>query len=189
MEGLINSELPAVLQEASMLPSHSAYLSRNPSLCWCPGGKGAHLLCGFFFQRLLLTPNSWRDNFLCLCWCEKQWTKLQCCRISFYGRCNKVQAPATCFHGGNILIRLAFQDRIRHKYTKCSLGSRKLVNFVEAKLKKFSMHLRKHMRYSSSSSSSSYIFHGVGPLVDPFRSHVSRSLFKGLPWFLPPVGQ
>ena len=31
------------------------------------------------------------------------------------------------------------------------------------------------------SSSSSYICHGVGPLVDPFRSHVSRSLFKGLP--------
>jgi len=29
-----------------------------------------------------------------------------------------------------------------------------------------------------SSSSSSYICHGVGPLVDPFRSHVSRSLFK-----------
>ena len=34
---------------------------------------------------------------------------------------------------------------------------------------------------SSSSSSSSYICHGVGPLVDPFRSHISRSLFKGLP--------
>jgi len=33
----------------------------------------------------------------------------------------------------------------------------------------------------SSSSSSSYICHGVGPLVDPFRSHVSRSLLKGLP--------
>jgi len=32
---------------------------------------------------------------------------------------------------------------------------------------------------SSSSSSSSYICHGVGPLVDPFRTHVSRSLFKG----------
>jgi hypothetical protein len=30
-------------------------------------------------------------------------------------------------------------------------------------------------------SSSLYICHGVGPLVDPFRSHVSRSLFKGLP--------
>jgi len=30
-------------------------------------------------------------------------------------------------------------------------------------------------------TSSSYIFHGVGPLVDPFRSHVSRSLFKCLP--------
>ena len=36
---------------------------------------------------------------------------------------------------------------------------------------------------------SSYIFQGFGPLVDPFRSHVSRSLFKGLPWFLLPVGQ
>jgi len=34
---------------------------------------------------------------------------------------------------------------------------------------------------SSSSSSSSCICHVVGPLVDPFRSHVSRSLFKGLP--------
>ena len=42
---------------------------------------------------------------------------------------------------------------------------------------------------SSSSSSSSYICHAVGPLVDPFRSHVSRSLFKGLPWFLLPFGQ
>jgi len=29
-------------------------------------------------------------------------------------------------------------------------------------------------------NSSSYICHGVGPLVDPFRSHVSRSLLKGL---------
>ena len=31
------------------------------------------------------------------------------------------------------------------------------------------------------SSSSSCICHGVGSLVDPFRSQVSRSLFKGLP--------
>jgi hypothetical protein len=30
----------------------------------------------------------------------------------------------------------------------------------------------------SSSSSLSYICHGAGPLVDPFWSHVSRSLFK-----------
>ena len=30
-------------------------------------------------------------------------------------------------------------------------------------------------------SSSSYIFHGFGPLVDSFRSPVSRSLFKCLP--------
>ena len=38
-------------------------------------------------------------------------------------------------------------------------------------------------------SSSSYICHGVGPLVDPFRSYVSRSLFIGLPWFLLPTGK
>ena len=38
-------------------------------------------------------------------------------------------------------------------------------------------------------SSPSYICHAVGPLVDPFRSHVSRSLFKGLPWFPLPDGQ
>ena len=38
-------------------------------------------------------------------------------------------------------------------------------------------------------TSSSSIFHGVGPLVDPFRSHASRSLFNGPPWFLLPVGE
>jgi hypothetical protein len=42
---------------------------------------------------------------------------------------------------------------------------------------------------SSSSLPSSYICHEVRPLVDPFRSHVSRSIFKGLPWFLLPVGE
>jgi len=45
------------------------------------------------------------------------------------------------------------------------------------------------INWKSSSSSSSSICNGVGPLVDPFRSHVSRSLFKGLPWFLLPVGE
>jgi len=39
------------------------------------------------------------------------------------------------------------------------------------------------------SLSSSYFCHGVGPLVDAFRSHISRSLFKGLPWFLLPFGE
>jgi hypothetical protein len=39
------------------------------------------------------------------------------------------------------------------------------------------------------SLSSTYICHGVGPLVDPFRSHVSRNLFKVLPRFLLPVGE
>ena len=42
---------------------------------------------------------------------------------------------------------------------------------------------------SSSSSSSSYICHGVGPLVDSFRSHVSRSILKGLPLFLLPFAE
>ena len=38
-------------------------------------------------------------------------------------------------------------------------------------------------------SSSSHICHAVRRLVDPFRAHVSRSLFKGLPWFPLPVGE
>jgi len=38
-------------------------------------------------------------------------------------------------------------------------------------------------------SSPSYDCHGVRPLVDPFRSHVSRSLFRGLSRFLLPVGE
>jgi hypothetical protein len=43
--------------------------------------------------------------------------------------------------------------------------------------------------WSWSSPSSSYVCHGVRPLVDPFRSHVSRSLFKCLQRFLLPVGE
>ena len=39
------------------------------------------------------------------------------------------------------------------------------------------------------SLSLSSIFHGIRPLVDPFRSHASRSLFNGLPWFLLPIGK
>ena len=31
-------------------------------------------------------------------------------------------------------------------------------------------------------------YHGVGPFVDPFRWHTSRSLFTGLPWVLLPGG-
>jgi hypothetical protein len=33
---------------------------------------------------------------------------------------------------------------------------------------------------------SSCSWHGVEPLVDPFQSHLSKSLFVGLPWFLLP---
>jgi hypothetical protein len=49
--------------------------------------------------------------------------------------------------------------------------------------------LHEECKEYSSSSSSSYICHGVGPPVDPFRAHVSRSLFEGLPRFLLPVGE
>ena len=31
-------------------------------------------------------------------------------------------------------------------------------------------------------------YHGVGPLVEPFRSHTSINLFNGLPWLLVPFG-
>jgi hypothetical protein len=34
-----------------------------------------------------------------------------------------------------------------------------------------------------------HICHAVRPLVDTFRSHTSRSPFKGLPRFLLPVGE
>ena len=50
-------------------------------------------------------------------------------------------------------------------------------------LKNSLLHKRKLLELSS------YIFHGVGPLVDPFWSRVSRSLVKGLPWFFLPVGE
>jgi hypothetical protein len=39
---------------------------------------------------------------------------------------------------------------------------------------------------SSPSSSSSW--HSVGPLVDPFRSHISRSFCNGIHWFHLPFG-
>jgi len=45
------------------------------------------------------------------------------------------------------------------------------------------------MSSSSSSSSSLYVCHRVRPLVDPLLSHISRSLFGGLPRFLLQVGK
>jgi hypothetical protein len=48
-----------------------------------------------------------------------------------------------------------------------------------------------HKRYEAIlivTSSSSCSYQGAGPLVDTFRSHTSRSLFNGLPWFLLPLG-
>ena len=43
--------------------------------------------------------------------------------------------------------------------------------------------------YLKASLSSSSIFHGIWPIVDPFLSRASRSLFNSLPWFLLPVGK
>jgi hypothetical protein len=65
----------------------------------------------------------------------------------------------------------------------CSESPTEYINTVE-------LHLCDSWSSSSSlSSSSSSICHAVWPRVDPFRSHVSRSLFKGLPRFLQPVTQ
>ena len=44
-----------------------------------------------------------------------------------------------------------------------------------------SKHVEDKKKIKIKISLSSYICHRVGPLVDPFRSHVSRSLFRGLP--------
>jgi len=52
-----------------------------------------------------------------------------------------------------------------------------------------SMFVKENSLFTVLSSSSSRVCHGVRPLVDPFRSHVSRSLFRGLPRFLLPVGE
>jgi len=61
---------------------------------------------------------------------------------------------------------------------------------IRARNKKVALVTSLNMIFSlPSSSSSSYICHGIGPLVDPFRSHVSTSLFKGLLWFFCPLGR
>jgi hypothetical protein len=76
-------------------------------------------------------------------------------------------------------------ETVSHNNTR----NKKLCN-PEVKKRHHSVSYDTTNRYALlSSSSSSSICHGVGPLVDPFRSHVSRSLFKGLPWFLLPVGE
>ena len=60
--------------------------------------------------------------------------------------------------------------------------SRILHHFNHLKTKRRLLYLKtQFLPRSKHVSSSSYIRHGVGPLVDPFRSHVSRSLFIGLP--------
>ena len=70
------------------------------------------------------------------------------------------------------------------------IRSRIVQNYVSFWIEASSLHiLLTHVVFILSSPSSSYICHGVATLVDPFRSHVSRSLFKGLPRFLLPVGQ
>jgi len=41
---------------------------------------------------------------------------------------------------------------------------------------------------TSTSTAAASSYNGIGPRVDPFQSHTSRSLCYGLPWFLLPVG-
>ena len=69
----------------------------------------------------------------------------------------------------------------------------KISSFVRIWQEQRGLYMKTYLHLSSSSSSSSttssYICHAAGPHVDPFRSHVSRSLIKGLPWFLLPVGE
>jgi hypothetical protein len=75
----------------------------------------------------------------------------------------------------------ARMQRLKHVYTACISYSKYfsciLYNVVEE------WHMLQES-FSSSSSSSSCSYQGVGPLVDPFRSHASRSLLNCLPWFL-----
>jgi hypothetical protein len=47
---------------------------------------------------------------------------------------------------------------------------------------------QKNSKCSSSTAAAVSSKYGVGPLVDPFQSHISRSLCHGLPWFLLPIG-
>ena len=58
-----------------------------------------------------------------------------------------------------------------------SLGILQVLLLLEIRLTK----LKRHKKPSTIIIIIIYIFHGIGPLADPFRSHVSRSLFKGLP--------
>jgi len=75
------------------------------------------------------------------------------------------------------------------KWNKKHLLKRKMGStyYLIVYLKKIAFHI--HKRETPKQSSSSYIFHAVVPLVDPFRPHVPRSLFNDLPWSLLPVGQ
>jgi len=80
------------------------------------------------------------------------------------------------FFGVNILL---YQLRVSlHMILNVRLVYKKNVFFHSAML---DVALSSICLNNVTSSSSSYICHGVGPLVDPFRSHVSRSLFKGVP--------
>ena len=77
---------------------------------------------------------------------------------------------------------------LNKSYASYKIGWHRLLKFEKRAGSQTSyLHTINTTHISSSSSSSSYVCHGVRPLVDPFRSHVSRSLFRGLPRFLLPV--
>jgi hypothetical protein len=45
-----------------------------------------------------------------------------------------------------------------------------------------------HSKFLLNTVQQIHLHHAVWPPGDPFRSHISRSLFNGLPWWLLPVG-
>jgi hypothetical protein len=75
----------------------------------------------------------------------------------------------------NYIYNMVYQQNAHIQYNTCTV-----INTV--------LHVSALIEPSSGWTLSSSLCHAVGPLVDLFRSHVA-SLFKGLPWFLLPVGQ
>jgi hypothetical protein len=97
-----------------------------------------------------------------------------------------------CIRGANNLYHRPDDGSIRHLrnvgllYETTDRNVPEGCNLLETSQK--NVPLGKTTPGKSSSSSSCSNRGGIGALVEPFRSHQSRSLFKGLPWFLLPSG-
>ena len=134
--------------------------------------------------------------FVCKCvlyYSHRVSTQLQLTNISYHKETNRFSATQE-------IPRILWHPKVHYRIQKCPPPVPILSHlypvhtttsyFLKIHLKinlqstsgspKSSLTLRSSSS-SSSSSSSPYICHGVGPIDDPFPSHVSRSLFKGLP--------